>query len=427
MLKKFWKFLSSMQFAVVLLLILVAACAVGSFITQGQSYEWYAAAYSERTAAVIVALYLDDVYHSWWFFILSGFLCCNLLLCNVLRVPQLLRRTKAAVDPAQAASVAATVAKEGVSDPQRFFRVFGMQKQVPFQSEGREALFACKNRAGIWGAWVCHLGILLLILGFGLGQMLHQEDTVYGVPGQSREIGETGSILTIDDFRVDLREDDSVSQYTAAITVHDAASGREESGEISVNHPITLFGRKYYQNSTGWAARVRILKNDAALQDEILCTGEYLRVQDMPDLAIYFNAFYPDYVLVEGYGPTTDSGRLNNPAYLYTVYYQDQVIGMNALMEGETIKIDDYEVLFSEPQNYTVIQVKRDQFTWMALSGGLITLLGLFLAFYLQMRTLWAVRQEDGTWTVSGFCQKGGVLFREQFEEIAAGAENEAQ
>ena len=99
-------------------------------------------------------------------------------------------------------------------------------------ADGREALFASKHRVGLWGAWVCHLGILLLILGFGLGQMTQKLYTVYGVPGTTRPIGDTEKALTIDDFRVDLRPDDTVEQYTADITVRDLS----EKG-IRSNHP----------------------------------------------------------------------------------------------------------------------------------------------------------------------------------------------
>ena len=34
--------------------------------------------------------------------------------------------------------------------------------------------------------------------------------------------------------------------------------GQSESAEISVNNPARLFGMKFYQNSTGWAATVRV-------------------------------------------------------------------------------------------------------------------------------------------------------------------------
>ena len=47
-------------------------------------------------------------------------------------------------------------------------------------------------------------------------------------------------------------------------------------------------------------------------------------------------------------------------------------------------------------RTYTLIQVKQDHFTWLALVGGLVTLLGLVLAFYIQPARAWAVRDEDG-------------------------------
>ena len=44
---------------------------------------------------------------------------------------------------------------------------------------------AKEGKAGIWGAWVCHLGILLLVVGFAAGQMTHEDYTVTGLPGVS--------------------------------------------------------------------------------------------------------------------------------------------------------------------------------------------------------------------------------------------------
>ena len=419
-LKKLWKFLSSMRFAIILLVILAVACFIGSFVTQGLSYEQYAQRYSERTAALILAVGLDDVFHSWWLVLITGFLCCNLLLCNLLRLPQLLRRMKTANDAHSALKGPVTASVPGVAEPQTLFKHLHMpEPQLYTAEDGTEFLFSGKHRLGLWGAWVCHLGILLLIIGFGLGQMTHREYTVYGVPGQTKPIEDTGLLLTIDDFKVDLREDDTVAQYTAEITVRDmnGEEMRTQSAEISVNDPADLFGLRFYQNSTGWAANVSILKDGNLLQEETLCTGEYMQVEDKPGLIVMFSAFYPDYVQIEGQGPSTASGRLNNPAYLYMLYYQDELLGMNVLTEGEVITASEYTIVFSQPQSYTLIQIKRDRFTPLALIGCLLVLRGLFISFYLRHTKLWAVRGEDGTWTVFGHCRKGGALFKTQLAE----------
>ena len=90
---------------------------------------------------------------------------------------------------------------------------------------------------------------------------------------------------------------------------------------------------------------------------------------------------------------------------------------MNVLMGEEELTIDEYTVVFSEPQNYTLIQAKKDSFTWLAFLGGIVTMIGLALAFYIQPARVWAVQDDSDTWTVFGSCPKGGVLFKEKFEE----------
>ena len=423
-LKKIFKFLSSMTFAIILLVILAAACVLASFITQGQTYEWYATAYSERAAAWITAFRLDDAFHSWWFLAISLFLCLNLLLCNVIRLPQLIKRTKSEGSPTDAVKSVPNVSASGISDPLPVFSRLHLPAPKRTDVDGAPVLFASKNRIGFWGAWICHIGILLLIAGFSLGQATRAEYTVYGVPGQSKTIGDTDLVLSIDDFRIGLREDDTVEQYTADITVRDLSgkNGIEgQSASVSVNNPADLFGMRFYQNSTGWAATVSVTKNGEPLESEIVCVGEGLHMADQTDLIVYFNAFYPDCVFDAENGPMTASGALKNPAYLYSVYYQDQPVGMNVLLPYETIKINDYEITFSDPQNYTLIQIKKDSFTPLALIGGLLTLIGLFLALYLLPMKAWAVQDADGTWTVFGTSVKRGPLFAEEFDRAVTG------
>ena len=347
----FFKFISSMKFAIILLVVLVVVCFAGSFVTQNQTSAWYTAKYGERTAALILILRLDDVFHSWYFILISSFLCLNLVLCNVIRMPGLIRKTKTG-------------------------------------SSAREKL-------GYWGAWVTHAGVMLLILGYSLGQFTYKEYVAYGVPGQTMAIGDTGLVLTIDDFRIGLREDDTVEQYTSDITVYDLASSSEgRKAQVSVNNPADLYGYRFYQNSTGWAARISVEKDGQELQDDVVCAGDYLTIADKPELVVLFNAFYPDYVLVSGYGPSTLSGNINNPGYLYSVYYMGQMLGMNVLMQDEVLTIDEYSVRFSEPQSYTLIQIKRDPFTPLALVGGLVIMAGLFISFYVKQPRR---KEEDAT------------------------------
>ncbi|MCR5296121.1 MAG: cytochrome c biogenesis protein ResB [Clostridiales bacterium] len=338
--KKIRKIIGSMPFAIGVLVALAAACALSSLVTQGQTAEWYTQEYGERMGAVILALHADDAYHSWWFLTLTGFLCLSLILCNLIRVKTLIRRSK--------------------------------------NEKG--------NRAGIWGAWVCHLGILLLVSGFALGQMTQEEYTIYGLPGQTKELGETGVRVQIEDFAIEWREDGSAGQYTAKLTAEDA-QGKSESGTASVNHPASLLGYEFYQNSAGWAADLTVVKNGTEIQKETLCVGEFTPLADDPEIVILFRDFYPNYDAESGNASPMASTKPDKPGYLYMVFYQGEVRGMNVLETGDEITIDqEYTVTFSDPSNYTLLMVKRDRFTPLALLGAAVTMAGLVMAFYLRKR-----------------------------------------
>jgi len=412
--KKIGKFLSSMPFAIALLVLLAAACALCSTIQQGLGYDAYAAQYGERTAGLILALRLDDAFHSWWFIALSGFLCLNLICCNLLRLPALLQRIRAFRSPEKTAAGKTDAAAKGTGDPGKIFSALRLPK--PTEKNQGACLFAASNLPGFWGAWICHLGILLLILGFALGQICMKQYTVYALPGQTKEMEDSGLCVTVDDFRVERTEQGTVRQYTAALTVSDPKTGTQQSTQASVNAPANVYGYKFFQNSIGWGADVKVLKNGEELQKEALCAGEFFAVKDKPELVIYFPAFYPDADSREQ--GMSDSTEPVNPGYLYQVYYQGQILGMNVLRAGEELTIDEYTVLFENPRHYTLIVAKQDRFTILVLLGGLILLAGLVLAFWMVPRKVWAIRENE-RWLIYGRCLKNGALFRETFEKAA--------
>lgn len=416
-LKKVGRFLCSMKTAVFLLLVMIAVCVAGSILPQGEIESYYTGYYPEKVGYLILLFGLNDVFHCWWFTAITLFLCVNLLGCNLLRFPVLVRRMK------QGFSLERRLKAwdhSGViidTEPERCFEKLGFRKYCKVSENGCSYVYAARNRIGIWGAWLTHLGLLIIIIGFGLGQMNTVKYTVYGVPGQSKNVGDTEYTLAIDDFEIALREDETVDQYTTQLTITDVNTGEKRSGKVSVNAPLSLFGMKMFQNSTGWAATVEIWKGEKKLTEEILCAGEHIAVPEMSDLVLAFNAFYPDYAQGDDGMPYTQSSALNHPGYLYTLYFQEGVLGMNVLETGECITVEDYRFIFRDPQPYTLIQIKRDPFTFLAAVGGVVILFALILAFYIRPEEIWAEKQDNGSWLAAGYSKKGGVLFQENLKE----------
>ena len=413
--------LFSMRTAIILLLILTVACVIGSVLPQGELEAYYTGYYPEKAAWLILLLNLDDVFHSIWFLVLTICLCLNLLGCNLIRFPQLMKtQSKGFTLERRLAAGNQTPDLITPKDPVPLFEALHFKKLERSQGpEGEKRIYGARNTIGIWGAWLTHLGMLIIIVGFALGQIFTVKYTVYGIVGETLDVEGTDYALTINDFQTLLREDETVDQYISNLTLTNKVTGEAVTGDSSVNHPLQGMGLKLYQNSTGWASRVQILKNRQPIQSQVLCAGEHMTIEDMPDLVLAFNAFYPDFVM-DGNTPATSSSQLNNPAYLYTLYYQGEVLGMNVLKEKEMITVEDYNVIFTDPQPYTLIQIKHDPYTGIALIGAILILIALFLSFYIRAEELWAVQDASGFWTITGYSRKGDVLYHEKIQDRAA-------
>lgn len=416
-LKKAGAFLSSMKAAIIILCILILACLAGSLIPQGEAALYYTEHYSASLAGAVLFLGLDHIFRCWWFVILVLVLCANLLLCNILHFPALLKKFQKQNPPQKLPTLpSGSIVLQTEGSTEDLFTALGFRQIEKTSLNGTPFWYARKNQIGYLGAWLCHFGMLIVIAGFGLGQMCQIEYTVYGVSGQTKPVEDSGYEMTINQFEVRLREDSTVEQYVSDITVRDA-DGTEKSGTLSVNSPLSLFGMKFYQNSTGWAASVSIFKENELLADQVICQGEACQVPGKEDLVLVLSAFYPDYYEDENHMPATLTGNLKNPAYLYTLYYQNQVLGMNILMTDEKITVDDYTFTFHDPQPYTLIQVKRDPFQGLAAIGALLIALALLLAFYVQPRALYARTEKEGTWLICGTSRKGGILYQEEIRK----------
>jgi cytochrome c biogenesis protein len=380
-LKKIFRFIASMKFAILLLAVIAIACVIGSLV-------------------------VENVFHSWWFITLVSLLCLSLLFCNLFRVRALIRQTKDAADPEHALNSEPTASASGVSDPEAVMKRLRFFRPLKTASDGRDALFAYRNRIGFWGAWICHVGIILIVLGYALGQMMLFETRVYGVPGDSIPIEGTDVVLTIDGFSIERSDDGFIKQYETALTLTDA-DGNAQSGTSGVNHPAVLLGYKIYQHATGSVTDVTFFVDGEPVETERVYVGDTLSIPSIPGLVFVLDQF------------DSTQGAFSIPRY---VNGERAPWKYDTVLPGDLIDLSPfpYALSLSEPVD-TLLRVKRDPFSWLVLAGAILTTLGLFFALYVVPETVWAVREEDGSWTVYGRSKKLAPLFKEQFERAVSG------
>ena len=394
--KKKLGFLYSMKFGVSLLAILIVVCLFGSFIQQGKVESYYLNLFGDA-GHLILALGMDDVFHCWWVILLAAFLCVNLVLCSIIRFPVLLKQYKTGY-------VAERLHKVKPFRIETKASLADVKKLLGFEKEN----YLVKGKSGIWGSWLCHLSLIIIIVGYGVGQVLAVDTSIYGVPGEVKTVqGANEEIeIKINDFQIGLREDYTVEQYTANITIT-LEDGRTTTGISQVNYPLDAFGYRFYQNSTGWANYLSVYKGEETIFEGVLCAGETYTLEEMP-LTILLAQFYPDYMVVDGQ-PMSLTPSLNNPTSIFALYYDSNLIDMNAVGMEQAIEVDDYVFVFHHPLQYTLIQIMYDPTMSFVLVGAVLMLVSLYLCFYVNPSEMWLV-EEDGKVVVYAYARRGGVL-----------------
>ncbi|MBQ8618840.1 MAG: cytochrome c biogenesis protein ResB, partial [Clostridia bacterium] len=157
--KKIIRFLRSMQFGMILLVLVIACSVAGSLIVQQREPMEYVNRYGEGAARVILALQLNDVFSSVYFLVLMAALCLNLTLCSLVRLPKTVKAAAQLLSRAEAAPVEHELA------PQQVEKVSTYLKQNHYRlREKDDRKIYVKNLIGFYGSFFTHLSFLLILV-----------------------------------------------------------------------------------------------------------------------------------------------------------------------------------------------------------------------------------------------------------------------
>src|ERR1700683_4997283 len=87
--KRVVELLSSMRFAIALLVVLAIASIIGTVLTQNDPYPNYVNQFGPFWADIFRGLDVYTVYSSWWFMLILAFLIVSISLCVVRNGPKM--------------------------------------------------------------------------------------------------------------------------------------------------------------------------------------------------------------------------------------------------------------------------------------------------------------------------------------------------
>lgn len=330
--KRGLRWLTSMSFAVAILVVIGLLSVAGTVIPQGGAKEEYLHLYGDM-GQWIPRLGLDRVYTAWWFILATVLLCLSLLTCVVLRFTPL------------------KMALRG----------------------------GWKKGARKLGSWLLHLGILLTIVFFGLGNATAYQNQIYNVPGKTSTIPNTPYEVAVDAFDVILRPDDTVERYESKLRV--IKEGKLVAQDsVLVNAPLTVDGYQISQASFGLAVDVQIKKGGQALGEAVLFDGEVVTAEE-DRIVIQLIRMFPDVSKKED-GFYNASQKLKNPYLDYRLYYGGNLVSSGLIPVTDTLSAGPYELSFAKARHFTVLDVRKDVFAKFVAASALLLTLGIFLSLF---------------------------------------------
>jgi cytochrome c biogenesis protein len=431
--------ISDLRLAILLLLLIALASAVGTAIPQQESEAFYHQRYDPAPwlgllpGDGVLALQLDHVYSSAWFLALLAWLGLSLVLCSWRRQWPALSASLRWIDyrsPRQLSklSVAETVVSD---DPQAALGRLELElrRQGWRIQRHEDRLAARRGVAGRVGPLLVHAGLVVLMVGAAWGALGGQRLEQFLAPGRELELldsrGRTQVTVALDTFAIERDPAGRPEQFRsqlrmippAPVAAADAdadvptAGDREAIGEgfpaeISVNHPLRYRGITLYQADWSLAALNVQLGRSPILQ---------LPLQSLPQLGEQVWGVVM---------PTRPDG--SEPVLLTLSSEQGpvQVFGSdgNRLAQlvpaGEAQEVRGLPIRVASVLPASGILLKRDPGVPLVYAGFAIALVGGGLSL-LATRQLWAISEPAATRLhVAGLCNRNLTAFSAELPQL---------
>ena len=267
-LRRLAAWLSDLRLAIVLLLLIAVASAIGTAIPQGDAPSQYIEAYADQrwlgllNGQQVLLLQLDHVYSSSWFLILLAWLGVSLILCSWRRQWPALQAARLWVDYGTPRQLSKLAIAESIScsDSEtcldRLGFVLNRSGWQLRKTKGR--LAARKGVVGRVGPLLVHTGLVLLMLGAAWGALSGNRLERFLAPDRSLDLlnrdGDNQLSITLTDFEIERDPAGRPEQFRSTLNLVEPGQEVDQSREISVNHPLRHRGITIYQADWSLAA-----------------------------------------------------------------------------------------------------------------------------------------------------------------------------
>ncbi|MBW1708399.1 MAG: cytochrome c biogenesis protein ResB [Deltaproteobacteria bacterium] len=416
-------FFASVKLALTLLIILAIASIAGTFVPQTLSPGEALQRYGPQLTSFFYYLDLFDMYHSWWFNILLGFLLLNLIVCSFNRFPKTLKLAR---------TVSGERVKPGFLKKQPFsFQILRpgspQDNLAPVREEIKRGFSKPREKATTWGillltqkgafsrfgAYVIHSSLIFILIGSLIGHYRGFNAFLNLAEGQTTNqviLKNSGEIalpfeVRLDRFHLKRYPSGAPSEYRSDLTIIEN-NRVVRKASVKVNHPFTYRGVTFYQHSydslpaDGWGLRL-IRKTDNKAFDLQVTPN---RPNMLPDRSGTF--------LVLDYAQ--DLGR-SGPAVRL-------LVRMNKTKDYAVwVFKNPFQLINYNPRYRTGLQANKDPGIWFIWTGFGLMLAGCLITFFFSHQKLYLGLIPEGNNTrviIGGSAHRNQGSFKIKFDKL---------
>lgn len=432
-----WAFFSSVKLALFLLFILAATSILGTVVQQNQPSSSYVREYGENIANLLQTLDITDMYNSWWFLSLLCIFSLNLIVCSLERIPgvfRILQKDNLATTSDRLGKmkirrtlILSQSVEQAITDISAFLTGRGWKNEQREHDDG-VLLFAQKGGWTRFGVYLVHTSILIILFGAVIGSstfarnILHKPDFAFKgsimIPEtqkadfiysfQSGEKIDLGFTIKCNFFTIEYYANGMPKTYLSQATVFE---NNEEivTTDIKVNTPLTYKGITFYQSSyqpfTDFV--VRLTNKTTGVSQTTIISAE--KEVSWEEGGVIFGILNK-----ETFGESVQRIKV----YFTDNQAEPSMFWLNNGQEA-VIKRPNGDYSMTVKQLYaTGLQVTKDPGVWFVYIGCGMMLFGLFVAFFMSHRKMYAfIYQEEGKTRVlfTGSAHKNKVGFEKIF------------
>jgi len=417
--------ISSLRFAISLIIFIAISSGIGTFIPQGSNKKFYIDIFNDApifgflNGEKVLKLQLDHIYTSFWFLFALILLCISLAACSFRRqIPSLkaslrwieYKNEKRFSKLQLTSSYQINEDADYISKADLFLKAKGW-KTYKFKSH----ISARRGLIGKIGPLVVHIGLIVLLIGSAYGSFTSQSKEQYLLPGESMDLinESTNSKANIKlvDFSIERESDGIPKQFISKLDFSSEDLKLNEIKTAKVNSPIRYQGLTIYQ--ADWAISNVVLEIDNILYQ--------LQLKEIPEIGN------------QVWGVLVELGSENKKNFLLTIDNENGPLkisniedfsGNNLYINEDPLEVNSSKVALKKIIPSSGLIIKNDPSIPFIYFSFILIIFGTIISL-IPTNQLWIlVNKETQKLSIGGLSNKNPVGFKKEFFKLSEEIKN---